>query len=385
MNNTKWDKLHNHYKAQDWIDTPNIFAKDVVRYFPKSGKILELGAGQGQDSRFFASQGYCVVSTDISDSALEMNRSKNNEQPSQSIQIQKVDLTQPLPFENESFDVVYAHLSLHYFDYAHTKELILEIYRVLRKDGIFATFTNTIEDDEYGKGVEIEKDYFLIDGVQKRYFSTSTLRALVQSHYDIVLLDNFGETYKDAKKGVHNLIRFIGQKKKFPHREYDVPCVGAIIEREKNGVKEILIQKRWKPDIDPLYSGTFELPAGVLDKPFEHIYETVRREIREETGLTLKSIKSDSQTDMFSPRNDSSFGFRPFCCVQQLSQGRPWIGFIFVCEVEEGEIISQQSEAKEAEWISVANLQKLFVSHPEQFFTLELPALSYYLKSQMLQ
>lgn len=66
--NTKayWDKKHDKYAAQSWIDKPSIFVKEVIKYFPKMGKILELAAGQGQDSRFFASKGYKVVSTDFS-------------------------------------------------------------------------------------------------------------------------------------------------------------------------------------------------------------------------------------------------------------------------------------------------------------------------------
>jgi hypothetical protein len=50
--------------------------------------------------------------------------------------------------------------------------------------------------------------------------------------------------------------------------DVNVPIVSAIIEREHNGEKEILVQTRWKPDRDPLYSGTLEIPAGGM-----HVYE----------------------------------------------------------------------------------------------------------------
>lgn len=47
MNNSTWEKLHSSYVGTDWIDKPSIFAKEAIKHFPKNGKILELGAGQG--------------------------------------------------------------------------------------------------------------------------------------------------------------------------------------------------------------------------------------------------------------------------------------------------------------------------------------------------
>jgi 8-oxo-dGTP diphosphatase len=158
-----------------------------------------------------------------------------------------------------------------------------------------------------------------------------------------------------------------------------IPYVGGIIERKGPDGIELLIQTRWKPNRDPIYSGTFEFPDGVLDKPFENVFEALKREINEETGLTLKSIKGESRTKIFSPKgDDASFAFRPFCCTQQLKDGKPWIGFIFICEVEDGEIVSREEEAKDAKWVKAAELQKIFEETPEKLFTLEIGAWEYY-------
>jgi len=71
--NSVWKELHSNYQEQDWIEKPSLFAETAIHYFPKSGRILELGAGHGQDSIFFAKRGYDVVSTDIETSSLELN------------------------------------------------------------------------------------------------------------------------------------------------------------------------------------------------------------------------------------------------------------------------------------------------------------------------
>lgn len=380
---TVWEDIHQNYKQQDWIDKPSIFAGQAIEYFPKNGRVLELGAGQAQDGCYFAEQGFTVVSTDNEDSALELAKEKITAK-SANVEVKKVDLREELPFNTESFDVVYAHLSLHYFDKETTVRLFGEIQRVLKKGGVFAFFVNSVNDPEYGTGKELEPDYFQIDKTAKRYFSEKTAREFGQ-WFDINLLDELGETYKDSAKGVHNLVRFIGTKPLNPKPyKLAIPYVGAIVERVHNGNKELLLQTRWKPHADPLYSGTLEFPAGVLDKPYESVYETVAREIKEEAGLVLKNVRGDSRTKIYSPKgSDEIIAFRPFCCTQQLKDGKPWIGFIFICEVEDGEPKSQLSEAKDVKWVPVNEVKELFEKSPEQFFGLELPAWEYYFEEQL--
>lgn len=211
MSDAVWSNLHEYYTDQDWIDKPSLFAETAVTYFPKTGRVLELGAGQGQDSRYFAEHGYNVVSTDLEQSALAKSRDKLPEGLRPMVTLQPVDLRETLPFATASFDVVYAHLSLHYFDYATTVRLFGDIHRVLKAGGVFAFFTNSVHDPEYKTGKQLEDYYFLIGNTPKRYFSIDTARDFARD-FNVLLLDDHGETYKDRAKGVHNLIRFIGAK-----------------------------------------------------------------------------------------------------------------------------------------------------------------------------
>ena len=210
MSNPIWQDKHQNYKEQDWINKPSIFAEQALPYFPKSGKILELGAGQAQDGCYFAEQGYDVTATDLEESAIELAKQKAATK-NIAIKLEKVDMSHDLPFENESFDVVYAHLSLHYFDKETTKQLFEEIQRVLRPGGVLAFLTNSVNDPEYETGEELEPDYFQIGNAAKRYFSEASTREFTQ-YFTVNLLDELGETYKDNAKDVHNLVRFIGKK-----------------------------------------------------------------------------------------------------------------------------------------------------------------------------
>lgn len=166
-------------------------------------------------------------------------------------------------------------------------------------------------------------------------------------------------------------------KKRLPYlfgEPLTIPFVGAIIERRISGRVHILIQTRHKPDKDPKYTGTLEIPGGKL-RAGESVFETLKREIEEEAGLELQKIYND-EILAYPNRDDSSEIFFPFC-VTQMTQG-PFAGFIFVCEAE-GEPKNSTDEAKNIQWIDKEELRQIVKEHPEQIYTAFLGPLNYYL------
>jgi ubiquinone/menaquinone biosynthesis C-methylase UbiE len=207
-----WNKKHLKYAQQDWIDEPNIFAEQCLQYLPQNGRILDMGAGQGQDARFFAQKGYQIVAIDFSTKALELARQKLPISLKNKVKFKKLDLAEKLPFKDSSFEAVYAHLSIHYFTQQKTRQIFGEIYRVLAPNGILAILVNSTMDPEYGQGEKIEEYLYKFDhGIVKRFFDMKSV-ADFTSKFKTLLLDNRGMTYKDKKIGTSNLIRFIGQK-----------------------------------------------------------------------------------------------------------------------------------------------------------------------------
>ena len=156
--------------------------------------------------------------------------------------------------------------------------------------------------------------------------------------------------------------------------------VSAILTRRQNDETEVFLQTRWKPDVSPTYSGLLEIPAGGIDA-YENVYDALRREVKEECGLEITKIIDDYQGPVVEPRHhDKAFVFKPFICqeVLETNGGRPWIGFVFLCEVR-GEVKMDPAEAKDPQWMSVSELKRLLQNQPERFFPLQLPVLQHFI------
>ena len=82
----------------------------------------------------------------------------------------------------------------------------------MKTGGIVAFLTNSTDGPEIKEGKMIEKDYYQFDSLRKRYLSVKSM-TLLMNEFETIILDNKGTTYKDSKKGIFDLIRYIGKKK----------------------------------------------------------------------------------------------------------------------------------------------------------------------------
>lgn len=209
MSSQNWNAQHKKYANTEWINKPSLFVQFASTFFPKEGTVLDVGCGQGQDARYFAERGYKVVAIDFSDEGIKYAKEKSADF---NINYWVRDINDRLPFDDNSFDVVYSHLALHYFNKEKTKTIFRELKRVLNHSGVLAVFVNSVNDPEYSTGTKIEDDFFQIGDIQKHYFSERTLGEFV-TDMEVLVLDEKGETYKDRAISVNNLVRFIGRKK----------------------------------------------------------------------------------------------------------------------------------------------------------------------------
>jgi SAM-dependent methyltransferase len=147
---------------------------------------LDLGCGSGEDSHDLLEMGLNVVSLDQS-----MQQLRRARKQAPAARFVKADITKGTPFDDKTFDVVVASLSIHYFDWATSYDVAAEIARILKPSGWFICRVNRVGDIhfEYRSGLEIEPEYFEVrPGFRKRFFNETMLRRLLEPHFDIDMI-----------------------------------------------------------------------------------------------------------------------------------------------------------------------------------------------------
>jgi SAM-dependent methyltransferase len=137
-------------------------------------RLLEIGAGTGQDSAFFASHGLDVVATDLSAAMVARCLAKG-------LDARVMDFSQ-LDFPAESFDGVHAVNCLLHVPNAELPAVLASIARVLRPGGLF--FLGVYGNQRAQEGPADSDDH-----VPARFFSFRTDEQIVQfasESFDIV-------------------------------------------------------------------------------------------------------------------------------------------------------------------------------------------------------
>ena len=105
--------------------------KSLLAEIPSGSKVLEIGAGMGENTEFLLELGLAVCATDISTKSVEILLNKFTKYDSFSAEAADMER---LPFSDNSFNVVCCAGSLSYGD---NSVVMNEIYRVLDKGGAF--------------------------------------------------------------------------------------------------------------------------------------------------------------------------------------------------------------------------------------------------------
>ena len=144
--------------------------------------VLELGCGDGIDTAILTEAGCRVLGIDISESALAEARVRA---PSAEFYCQ--DVRAPFPIDASSAGIVVASLSLHYFPWEETLQLVERVHGVLAPGGLFLCRLNSTNDQNFGSigHPGIEQNYYLVNGKPKRFFSQPEIERLFASGWSV--------------------------------------------------------------------------------------------------------------------------------------------------------------------------------------------------------
>lgn len=136
------------FENQNWsplLDLENNVDYELVgiieSLLPNRGKILEISCGNGADAIDLTNKGYDVTATD--------NHQDYVDHANKYINCIKHDTINIFPFHNNSFELVYSRLGLHYFTKEELSKIFSEISRLTKR---YLLFTVKIEQDNINTG-----------------------------------------------------------------------------------------------------------------------------------------------------------------------------------------------------------------------------------------
>jgi len=120
-------------RYQPWFETILNEAKNTVRSAKHKGEILELGSGTGELSLSLMMNGFNVTLLDFSEEALYFAHHVYRQlKYLDTVSFSKSDVTEPLPFNDHSFDMVFSSGLLEHFDFDWQLFILKEAFRVTR-------------------------------------------------------------------------------------------------------------------------------------------------------------------------------------------------------------------------------------------------------------
>jgi cyclopropane fatty-acyl-phospholipid synthase-like methyltransferase len=177
------------------VKAVNNYARRSFSLIKKHGglkTLLDLGCGAGQDAIFFANKDLKVTAVDFSKTGLRFipKNIKN-------LKVVYLDIRH-LNLKPDSFDVIYAHLILHYFDNRTTTQIFNKLYSILKKNGLIFIKCKSTDDALYGIGKKIGPDMFYKDNHARHFFSKEYMKEKL-AKFDIMKIRKTSSVYRHYK------------------------------------------------------------------------------------------------------------------------------------------------------------------------------------------
>ena len=202
MDQKKLDQQSQHWetsflsKPEMFGLEPSIAAIKALKLFQKENtkKVVELGAGLGGDTIFFAKNSIHVEALDYSKTSIESITNKSNKlNIADFIKTKVFDVRKKLPFKDNSIDGCYSHMlycmALSNLD---LENLNNEICRILKPGGINIYTVRHTEDGDYKNGTHIGEDLYENDGFIVHFFSKDRVNQLAKG-FEILDIEKFEE------------------------------------------------------------------------------------------------------------------------------------------------------------------------------------------------
>ena len=202
MDQKKLDQQSQHWetsflsKPEMFGSEPSIAAVASLKSFQENNikNIIELGAGLGRDTIFFAKNSIYVEALDYSKASIENIKNKSIKlNLSKFIKLKLFDIRKKLPFNDNSIEGCFSHMLYCMALSNHDLEnLNSEIYRILKPGGINIYTARHTDDQDYKNGIHVGEDLYENDGFIVHFFSKSKINQLSKD-FKILNIEKFEE------------------------------------------------------------------------------------------------------------------------------------------------------------------------------------------------
>ncbi len=177
-----WDKRNKKAMGKPiydlWLDNYLPLLKEY-----KQEEILDLGCGGGCDSLYLTERGYKVLACDISKEALS-----NTKKYIPGIKTKQMNLIEDFPFEDETYTLIIADLSIHYFTEKETIHIMQKIKNILKQNGILLARVHSTKNlnNETSLLEEVDKNLYRRGEELRRYFDKEDVEKIFSIIGDII-------------------------------------------------------------------------------------------------------------------------------------------------------------------------------------------------------
>ena len=176
-------------------ESPSLFCVRSVDAFKAQGMkiILELGAGQGRDTKYMIAAGMSVIAADFSEVSCAQLQQKYGDR----ITVVKKDLREGVDLPPASIDGCYAHmlLTMDFTDDELTK-LISDVRKALIPGGLFIFSVRNTNDHDFRAGQMIREGVWKNStGFNVRYYTNDEIMKFCEG-FEIVRMNEFSEGNK---------------------------------------------------------------------------------------------------------------------------------------------------------------------------------------------
>ena len=175
---------------------PSIPAVKATKFFKEKNikNIVELGAGLGRDTIYFAQNSIHVQALDYSKTAIENIANKAIKlNLAEFIKPKFFDVRKKLPFENNSIEGCFSHmLYCMALSNSDLKNLNNEICRILKPGGINIYTVRHTDDGDYKNGIHRGENLYENDGFIVHFFSREKVNQLSKG-FEVLDIEKFEE------------------------------------------------------------------------------------------------------------------------------------------------------------------------------------------------